>query len=494
MTPKDMMVLDANAKALGIPKQSLMENAGRCLAYKIIHLFKPCNVAILAGTGGNGGDGFVSARYLINKGFEVHVYLLGHPSRIKSAESLRNWEVLQSIKKLHSPLKITVVGDSSELPVIQADIIIDALLGTGTDGKLREPISSAVDIINKSKGIKVAVDIPSGLDPLTGKVFDKSVQADFTVTFHQEKSGFKDAKLEYLGEIHICDIGIPVEAEFSTGPGDLLRLKKRFKISHKGQNGRVLVVGGSKDYSGAPAIAALSSLKSGSDIAVVACPSIVSTVIMSYSPDLIVKSLTDDLITPKDLDKILELSTNADSLVIGCGIGREDETADALNNIIEKVDKPVVIDADALKIIDPELIKKSDVESVLTPHSAEFNALFSVKIPELLKQRIETVVKVSKSYDATVVLKGATDIIAFNDEIKLNATGNPGMTVGGTGDCLAGLIGGLIAQGHHAFEAAFLGAYVNGRAGDLAAEDYGYNFTTSDMLNYIPKAFKNSDY
>ncbi|MCE5214982.1 MAG: NAD(P)H-hydrate dehydratase [Methanobacterium sp.] len=490
MTPKDMMVLDANAEAMGIPRQSLMENAGRCLAYKIIHLLKPCKVVIFAGTGGNGGDGFVSARYLMNKGFEVHVYLLGHPYRIKSKETAINWEVLKKIKELHSPLKISVIEDSADLSEIQAEIIIDALLGTGTEGKLREPISKAVEIINKSKAIKIAVDIPSGMDPLTGKVFDKSVQADFTFTFHQEKSGFKDAKAEYLGEVHVCDIGIPTEAEITTGPGDLLRLNKRLNKSHKGQNGRVLIIGGSKDYSGAPSLAALSALKSGADLAVVACPSVISSSIRSYSPDLIVNSLTDDFITPKDIDKILKLSENADSLVIGCGMGTESETAVTLNYLLEKLDKPVVIDADALKIIDTDLIKKSNIEIVLTPHAAEFKALFSTDVPEKLEQKIEILKEVSKSSESTVLLKGNTDIIVYQDNVKLNTTGNPGMTVGGTGDCLAGLIGGLIAQGHQGYEAAFLGAYINGRAGDMAFMDYGVNLTATDLLNKLPKAFK----
>ncbi len=490
MTPKDMMVLDVNAEALGIPKQSLMENAGRCLAYKIIHLLKPCKVAIFAGTGGNGGDGFVAARYLINKGFQIHVYLLGHPTRIKSKETARNWEILQKMKELHSPIKITLINDSTDLSEIQADIIIDSLLGTGTEGKLREPISTAIEHINKSKAIKIAVDIPSGLDPLTGKVFDKAVHADFTFTFHQEKSGFNDAKSEYLGEIHVCDIGIPQEAEISTGPGDLLRLKKRINKSHKGQNGRVLIIGGSKDYSGAPALAALSAMKSGVDLAVVASPSLISSSIRSYSPDLIVNSLTDDFITPKDIDKILKLSKNADSLVMGCGIGTESETAETLNYLMEKLNKPLVIDADALKIIDTDLIKRSNLEMILTPHKAEFKALFSIEAPEKLEDKIETMMKVSRNYGVTVLLKGDIDIIAYNDMYKLNSTGNPGMTVGGTGDCLAGLVGGLIAQGHHIYEAAYLGAYINGRAGDMVAKEYGANFTATDLLKYLPKAFK----
>lgn len=485
------MVLDANAEALGIPKQSLMESAGKCLAYKIIHLSKPCKVAVFAGTGGNGGDGFVSARYLINKGFEVEVILLGHPSQIKSEEAQKNWDVLEKIENYSPLLKISALEDSSDLKISAVDIIVDALLGTGTNGKLREPISRAVDLINESNAIKIAVDTPSGLDPLNGKVFDKAVFADYTVTFHQEKSGFKDAKAECIGEIYVCDIGIPLEAETFTGPGDLLRLKNRSLTSHKGQNGRVLVVGGSEDYSGAPAIAALSSLRSGADLSVVACPSSVSTPIRSYSPDLIVKSLSDDFITPEDVDTLLELSNNVDALIVGCGVGREDDTATALSNLIENVRKPLVIDADALKILDIDLIKNSGVKIVLTPHSSEFKSLFGVKVPEQLDEKIDTIKQASKDSNATVLLKGSVDVIAFNDELKLNTTGNQGMTVGGTGDCLAGLIGGLLAQGHPSFEASFLGAYINGRAGDLAVQDFGYSFTAMDMLKYLSKASKN---
>lgn len=489
MTYNDTMILDANAEALGIPRQSLMENAGRCLAYKIIHLMKPCDVVIFAGTGGNGGDGFVAARYLLNRGFKVDVLLLGHPSRMKSKETKKNWELLQKINNFSEFLKISIVRDSTELQITKADIIIDALLGTGTEGKLREPISTAIDVINKSKSIKIAVDIPSGLDALTGKVFDKAVQADYTVSFHQEKSGFKYAKKEYIGEIHVCDIGIPAGSELFTGPGDLLRLKNREKTSHKGQNGRVLIIGGSKDYSGAPAIAAISALKSGADLAVVTCPSVVSSAIRSYSPDLIVKSLKDDFITLDDVDTILKLSDSFDALVIGCGVGREDETALSLNDLLQKIKKPMVIDADALKLLDLDLIKKSNNGMVLTPHAKEFRSLFGIKIPESNQEKISIIKEASKRIDATVLLKGALDIIAFNEEIKLNNTGNPGMTVGGTGDCLAGLIGGLIAQGHDCFEAAILGAYINGKAGDIAAREFGYNFTATDLIKYIPEAF-----
>lgn len=489
MTPKDMMVADANAEALGIPRTSLMENAGKCLARKIARDRRPCKVTIFAGNGGNGGDGFVAARYLLNQGFEVELFLLTHPSLIKSEEARLNWEVLQQISRGFGPLKLEIVLDSSYLRDTDAEIVVDALLGIGVKGILREPISTAVDIINHSNGFKIAVDVPTGVDPDSGMVNDKAVRADLTITFHRVKVGLKIASVEYVGSIEVCDIGIPPEAEIFTGPGDLLRLQKRDYESHKGQNGRVMVIGGSKDYSGAPALAAFSSLRSGADLVVVVCPQVVSSEIRSYSPDLIVKSLDDEVITPRDTEKILELAKNVDSVILGCGIGLEVETSEALNILLEEIQKPMIIDADALKIIEVEILSQRDYETVLTPHKTEFKALFSQEVLGNLEGMAEVVLEASKNSGCTVLLKSSVDIIATGDKLRLNSTGNPGMTVGGTGDCLAGLVGGLMAQGHHGFEAAFLGAYINGKAGDLAAEEYGYNFTATDILSFIPKVF-----
>jgi NAD(P)H-hydrate epimerase len=467
-----------------------MENAGRSIANKIVNISKPCKVTIFAGTGGNGGDGFVAARHLLNMDFEVDIYFLGHPSDIKSTESLKNWEILKNINIKTNSLEIHVIKDSSQLESTNSAVVVDAILGTGIKGNIREPVSSAVDIINNSSGTVIAVDIPTGLDPQTGMVNHKAVEADFTITFHKQKKGIKNGDKKYLGTIVVCDIGIPREVELYTGPGDLLRLNGRETNSHKGQNGNVLVVGGSNEYSGAPALAALSALRSGADISIVACPTSVASPIRSYSPDLIVKGLSDNYINFDDTSKILEISKKADSMVIGCGIGMEEETSLALNEMIEKIQKPIVIDADALKILDSNLISEHRNEIVLTPHKAEFKAFFGVDIPEKLSQKIDIVSEYSKECTCTVVLKGNVDIISNGESVKLNDTGNPGMTVGGTGDVLAGLIGGLLAQGHNAYESAYLGAFINGTAGDIAKKEYGYNYLASDVLKYIPKVFR----
>lgn len=491
MTPLDMMVVDANAEALGIPRTSLMENAGSGLAQRIMNISKPCHVAIYSGNGGNGGDGFVTARYLLKHDFEVEVYLLSHPSRIRSTESRINWEVLQKIKSGGlAKLDLHIVTDSSQLKDNHAPIIIDAILGTGIQGKLREPISKAISIINKSSGYKIAVDVPSGLDPLTGQVFDKAVKADLTFSLHAIKLGVAKADAEFTGKIERYDIGIPLEAEIFMGPGDLLRLKKRDKDTHKGQNGKLLVLGGSSHYSGAPALAGLSALKSGVDICIIASPGAVAPVIRSFSPDLIVRSLSEDFITPNDVDQVLEISSHMNAIVMGCGMGENVETSQSITHLIKKLEIPIVIDADALRMLELDIITECDQEIVMTPHLSEFKSLFGYEVPFELKRRIEIVNSAAQEFKCTIILKGSVDIISDGHKTRLNSSGNPGMTVGGTGDCLAGLVGSLIAQGHNGYEAACLGAYINGRAGDMALRDYGYDYTASEIIDYIPKIKK----
>ncbi|MGC9517832.1 MAG: NAD(P)H-hydrate dehydratase [Methanomicrobiales archaeon] len=491
MTPKDMMVIDTNAEELGVSKSSLMENAGKSVADYIKNTNKPCKVAIFAGSGGNGGDGFVAARHLLNHGFQVEIFLLTHPDLIKSKESREKWDILQNMNPSISQLKINLINDSSLLKTINANIVIDSILGTGIQGKLKEPISTAVDLINENNELKISVDVPTGLDPLNGTVIDKAVYADVTITFHKAKRGLNYAD-KYVGKLIVNDIGIPKEAEIFTGKGDLLRLKKRTKHSHKGNNGKVLVIGGSKYYSGAPALAALSALKSGVDLVYVASPDVVASNIRSYSPDLIVRSFSEDVITMNDANSILELSNKVDSVLIGCGLGRDEKTVISVRYILSKVTKPVVIDADALHMLDEEIlnnIKKTEKKVVLTPHSGEFKAIFGAKISEKLDNNIKTVKNSAYKSKTIILLKGVVDIITDGKNIKLNQTGNSGMTVGGTGDCLAGLVAGLLSQGHDTFESAYLAAYINGKAGDLALKKHGFNFTASEQIKLISKVF-----
>jgi hydroxyethylthiazole kinase-like uncharacterized protein yjeF len=506
MTPLEMMVTDLNSEYLGIPRLSLMENAGRSLAQQISIIYEtlisdsvnqePCKVVIVAGSGGNGGDGFVAARHLLNKGFKVEIIMLIHPLRINSAETRTNWEVLENMRPYMGHFKVHEITDSSQLKYffddIKADILVDAMLGTGVKGILKEPFRSAVEIINGHDSLIVAVDVPTGLDPLSGEVMDRAVMADHTVTFHRAKAGLIKGAPEYVGELIVCDIGIPLEAEIFLGKGDLLRIKKRDKNSHKGLNGRLLVVGGSKDYSGAPAFAGISALSVGADIAVIACPESAKSSIKSYSPDLIVKPMEGEFINLSMVDSILKLSEDAGCVLLGCGVGMEPETGEALNLVVEKIENPLVLDADALKLVKKDLVKEKE-NLIITPHAAEFKAFFGDNTPVMLRdlrEKISAFQSLSHQIKGTLLFKGKHDLIVQGNKFRLNKTGSPGMTVGGTGDCLAGVVSAFMAQGHSSFDAAGLGAFINGRAGELAEGRYGYNFTASQMIKFLSEALK----
>jgi NAD(P)H-hydrate epimerase len=505
MNPLDMMVVDFNAEYLGIPRLSLMENAGRALAYEISKINSNMDIGdkviIFAGSGGNGGDGFVAARHLLNMGFKVKIILLTHPSKIKSKESVQNWTVLENMRPYLFNLEIEICTDSSqidfELLGNNKNILIDAILGTGIKGDIREPFRSSINLINKSNSLVISVDIPSGMDPLDGDVNDISVDADYTVSFHQAKTGLKESESasKIIGKLIVCDIGIPKEAEIFLGAGDLLRLKSRDLDAHKGANGRLLIVGGSKEYSGAPALAGLAALSAGADLVTIVCPDSAAVPIKSYSPDLIVKNLPGDYINPEMLETILETSKKVDCVLLGCGAGDKEETKTALNALVEKlgeIKKPLVMDADALKLVDKELVKNQE-NLIITPHMGEFNSFFQEKSPIILfdiKEKISAFQSISQQIKGTVLLKGKLDMIFNGGKFRLNKTGSPGMTVGGTGDCLAGLVAALCSQGHSTWDSACLGAFINGRAGEMAQDKWGNNFTASKMIEFLSEAMK----
>ena len=492
MKPIDVAAADINAEYLGIPRLSLMETAGRAVAEEIGNYTDGGRVVLFCGSGGNGGDGFVAARHLLNMGFEVEVLLLTHPERIGSAEARRNWGVLMAMQPEPGILGVRAVSDSSELFPVDADVVVDAVLGTGVRGVIREPSRSAIELINRSDAFKVSVDIPSGLNPETGTVDDVAVSADLTVTFHRMKDGLEKADPAITGEIVVRDIGIPRAAEVFVGPGDLLRIPSRSPESHKGENGRVVVIGGSHHYSGAPALAAISALRAGADVVTVAAPGSAASAIKSIAPDLIVRKLEGKYIGPGSLGELLELAENADSVLVGCGAGRHQSTSETFRELIgalQEMGKPLVLDADALRLIDySHVTDYSDL--TVTPHMGEFREFFKLRseIYADFSERVAAFSSVSSRIRGTVLLKGPVDMIFQGDRFRLNRTGCQGMTVGGTGDCLAGLTAGLCAMGLSSFDSASLAAFINGKAGELAMEKYGTGFLASDVHDFIPGA------
>lgn len=505
-----MMVTDYNCEYLGLSRLCLMESAGKSLAEEVgkiaVYTFaKPVKVVIFTGSGGNGGDGFVAARYLLNRGYDVDIYML--KENIRSDDAKTNLEILENMKPRLSRLNIynlKTLEDINSCEVAQSKdsefVIVDGLLGTGIHGKLQTNIKRAIEIINESNGITISVDVPSGMDPLTGEINDLAVVPDYTISFHKIKTGVRDADEELVGGLVTADIGIPFEAEYFVNYGDFLRLKNRDSSSHKGNNGRLLVIGGSKDYSGAPAIAGMAAIGAGADLVYVASPQNAAEAIKSTSPDLIVKSLEGDKLSLKHSDEILSLVDNVDSVLIGPGASIDEDTSKLFNILVTKIKKPIVLDADALKQVELSLIKNRE-DIILTPHIFEFKSFFKVENDLKLDidsydfskvdENITEFQKIIRQIKGTVVVKGKYDLILSGNKFKINKSGNAGMTVGGTGDALAGISASLLSQGLSSFDSASLATFINGLAGDEAYNIKGNGFSATDLVSYIGSVIKN---
>jgi len=450
-------------------------DAGAGVARTIEERFgKGLRIAVFSGTGNNGGDGFVAARHLSFEN-DVTVFLVGDEAKIRSEEARHNWSILKGLDFV----KIRVLKDSAYIKGLDLggyDVIVDALLGAGTRGEPREPIRSAIEKINEYAGRTkiVSVDLPSGYPS------DVRVKADFAVTFQWDKE-------EYGGfERVVAKIGYPRELYHLVGPGDAkFALRKRGQ--HKGQNGKLLVIGGSGDYYGAPYLAS----KGASyivDLVYLAMPSEPAKKITD--PDLILRPFPGENFSTEHLDDLLELAGKADAVVIGPGIGLAEETRELVRAFVARCEKPMVIDADGLKAVAEDLDVLKGRLFVLTPHAGEFSVLFGVKPSEGLMERAKLVKEKAGEIGGVILLKGSHDVISDGEAWKYNRTGNRGMTTGGTGDVLAGLVGALLALGNSPLRAASVGAFLNGLAGDMVKEELGENFTALELAKRIPKAVK----
>lgn len=483
----ETMILDRNSEYLGVSTLQLMENAGRSIAEEITARFgKGSEIVIYGGTGRNGGDGMVAGRHLAARGFKVIYRLVGEESAISDASALCNWNVL---KVMTSTVKIEKYPDSSSLSEVNSDVIVDALLGTGVRGKLRQPIMRAVQVINASGGFKLAVDVPTGIDSDSGDNLGEAVRANLTVTLHSMKKGLLKAK-KFCGEINVADIGIPPEAAIFAGPGDVDAIRMRRSLeAHKGEFGRLLVVGGSEIFTGAPTLVAMAAYRTGTDLVFVAAPEKTAQAISSMSPNMITIKLPGENFAVAHVRLLREHLEKASVIAIGPGLGLNKQTISAVRKIVALAiqrKKPLLLDADGLKALGVIRKRIFDGTTVVTPHAGEFQAITGKAPSRDLKLRSDEVRELASKSGAAVLLKGHIDIVSDGMRVKLNRTGNPGMTVGGTGDVLSGIVAGLMAQGVEAFRAAVAGAFINGAAGDLAEEKLGDHLTPTDLLEYIP--------
>ncbi|MFW9875251.1 MAG: NAD(P)H-hydrate dehydratase [Candidatus Thorarchaeota archaeon] len=508
ISAEDVVIVDNNAQWLGIPLNHLMECAGYSIADEIVKrydLSDKSKVAIFCGTGNNGGDGFVVARHLSSFNIRSLVILVGAPEKIRTQASRLNWDILRN--KIDYMVKTIILLDSTEIENIRLlredannlSLIVDALLGTGISGKIREPVSTAIDFINKIReesGIKiVSIDLPSGMNPNTGEVIHKAVKADLVVALHRNKKGL-DIKSDYIKEIVVRSIGIPFEASMFVGKGDLIpTLKTRNVDNHKGQFGRVLIIGGSKNYSGAPAYTSLAGINFGIDLVITYVPEIIGDVIRNFSPNMIVRTSPGKWLNMKSFVEISELIEWSNAVVIGPGLGKQKETEELLIKLLEKLNKEnksYVLDADSLKLVKNHLEMLRSQNVILTPHEGELKIMTNVELPsyDQIDKRSEAVLKLAKKYDFTLLVKGPYDYISNGKAIKINRTGCPEMSIGGTGDVLAGLCAAFLATDNNLFKSACSSAFLNGFIGEYCKKNIGTRFTALDMIKNINNSIK----
>ncbi len=486
---EDMRAYEINGVWLGLPLSLLMENAGRSVADYVEYRLggvRGRRVVVLAGKGGNGGDGLVAARHLAIRGAKVEVHLayprveVSHPDARLNLEALHRSGGVRIVEPFHH----------GWLELGDADVVIDALLGTGVKGSLRGPVAEAVKAYNQAGGLRVSVDTPTGVDPDTGRAAEGAARSDATVTMHAVKRGLLEARL-YTGEIIVAEIGLPRDAEELAGPGDVAaRVPARPRDAHKGVGGRVLVVAGSKHFLGAPMLAAAAAARAGADLVYLASTRDVVVEAASRFSSIVPVAFTGDLLAARDMDTILQAMEKAHSVLIGPGLSRDPGVLDAARSVAEAAlekGKPLVVDADGLNAIAGLDLSRGPV--VLTPHRGEARRLSGV-------EGLEAARKIAGETGATVLVKGPVDYICSpTGKCRYNKAGVPGMAVGGTGDVLSGIIAAFLARrialGKDAdpLNTAAAAAWLAGRAGEKAYERLGESMTAWDVVEAISEAW-----
>lgn len=514
VTSREMREFDRIAiKEIGIPGLILMENAGRGIV-DAIGLKYGCvctkKFLIVCGKGNNGGDGFVVARHLYNMGAKVAVILLGSPKNLKGDAEI-NYKIISRIISQNKSDNYIVFDEYRGLKQLQTlenvDFIIDALFGTGFSGKLEKKFEEVIYWINSINIPKISIDVPSGVNADNGAVESVAVKSDLTVTMGLKKTGLLIGNsVNYINDLKVADISLPkffyenfYFQTFEVESSDVAQsLPKRSKTVHKYNVGKVLVIAGSPGYTGAAALASNSALKTGAGAVVLATTESAYPILAKKLTEVMVHPLSSiglGKVSDESYQKLKKFIEWADILIIGCGISLKAEAAELVYKILREADKPIVLDADALTIVSENisiLKKRKSKNIILTPHIGEFARLTKLTSPEIELDKINIARSFSKEHRLTLVLKGAPTLtISSKGESFINSTGNPGMATAGSGDVLAGIIGGLWAQGMTEVEAAYSGVFIHGLAGDFAKEKLGERSVLAlDIQKNIPVALK----
>jgi ADP-dependent NAD(P)H-hydrate dehydratase / NAD(P)H-hydrate epimerase len=512
VTAKQMQEMDRyTIEEFGIPGRVLMENAGRGAVEFFMEQCSPTpdtRVAVVAGRGNNGGDGWVMARYLMEKQIPVTIFLLSDRDRV-AGDAKANMELVEKLLPHYPGCAVVVMPDAAALArektrLIHHDLFVDAIFGTGLNSDVKGFFRDVIESINQTEKPVFAVDIPSGLNADTGAVCGVCITACATATFAFAKTGHVlHPGRQYTGTLRVIDIGIP---GFAAGKQDI-----RFQVlekqtiaplfpprpfdSHKGTFGHLLILAGSAGKTGAAALCANAAKRIGTGLVTLGVPESINAIV----EPMVVEPMTVPLpetaagsLSSDGLDRILALAKDRQALALGPGLGTDPDTRKLVHTLVETCSLPLIMDADAINCLagDPAVLSFRKTPAVLTPHPGEMARLAGISTKKVQADRPGAAKKFAETCNVILVLKGAQTLIALPDgRIFLCPVGNPGMATGGMGDVLTGMIAGLAAQGFSLENAAIAGVFIHGLCGDILADTVGgFGFLATDMIKTIPTA------
>lgn len=510
LTAEAMRAADATTiDDLGVPGFTLMESAGRAAVAAMQARYGNLagqRVTCFCGKGNNGGDGLVVARTLLAHGARVRVVVLAEAAEM-SDDAAKNYRLLEAFAEtLPAQITLETLNDDDLDAYAGADVFVEALLGTGLTSELREPILSLVQWLNAQPQPTVALDLPTGLHTDTGRVLGAAVTADLTVTMGALKTGLLlGAGTKHAGQVEVAEIGIPafaLEAQRQQHRGCAQRttdawvkrhLPTRGAEAYKYSVGLALVVAGAPDFTGAPVMASEAAARAGAGAVVCGCPASIRDLLAAKLTEVMPLALPmqDDGLHPqKAIAKLRDRLDQAKALLVGCGLGRAKPTQAFVRNLLLTTERPTVIDADGLFALDDAWLREHGTDRwLLTPHAGEFKRLAGDDAD--LTDRIRTAQKYAARWRVVLLLKGQPSIIAHpSGEAFVCGTGNPALATAGTGDVLAGLCVGLLAQGLAPLAAAACAAHLGGAAADRYVEQHPpHTLVATDLLAQLPHAW-----
>jgi NAD(P)H-hydrate epimerase len=504
-TAEQMRAIDERAASeYGMPTLLLMENAGRAVSERALRMLRkrknsaaPPRVQVLCGKGNNGGDGFVAARHLLNRGARVECLLAGDPAEVRG-DARVNMELLE---KLGLPVQPRAGGTA---PRLDADLLVDALLGTGFRGEPRGPVGAMITAINEAGLPVLAVDLPSGLDADTGRPASLCVRATETVTFGLPKVGLLGYPGRALaGKLAVANISLPhplleheaLRAEWITSARAGPLWPARDPLAHKGGSGKLLVLAGSVGLTGAATLCCEAALRSGVGLVTLGIPASLNDALevkLTEAMTLPLPETETRAHSPESLPIIRERLEGTAALAAGPGFGRHPRSGELLRALAADCPVPLVVDADGLNLLSPARENTFPAHCVITPHPGEIARLLGTEVAAVESNRLETAREAAARFGCVVLLKGPATVVAAPDgRLGINSSGGPALATGGAGDVLTGMVAACLARGLEPYEAAAAAVYLHGVAGDVAGERFGApGAIAGDVVAAIPEALR----